>query len=58
MGQESSGGNQWKDAVGRYEKADPAEFSLHYRLYMVEKAAWLYRHCNGDTIVDRLMVLL
>ena len=25
--------------------------------YMVEKAAWLYRHCNGDTIVDRLMVL-
>ena len=26
--------------------------------YMVEKAAWLYRHCNGDTIVDRLMVLL
>ena len=32
MGQESSGGNQWKDAVGRYEKADPAEFSLHYRL--------------------------
>lgn len=32
MGKESSGGNQWKDAVGRYEKADPAEFSLHYRL--------------------------
>ena len=25
--------------------------------YMVEKAAWLYRYCNGDTIVDRLMVL-
>ena len=25
--------------------------------YMVEKAAWLYRHCNGGTIVDRLMVL-
>ena len=25
--------------------------------YMVEKAAWLYRHCNGDTVVDRLMVL-
>lgn len=22
--------------------------------YMVEKAAWLYRHCNGDTVVDRL----
>ena len=25
--------------------------------YMVEKAAWLYRHCNGDSMVDRLMVL-
>jgi len=25
--------------------------------YMVEKAAWLYRHCNGDSVVDRLMVL-
>ena len=24
--------------------------------YMVEKAAWLYRHCNGDSVVDRLMV--
>jgi phosphatidylglycerophosphate synthase len=24
---------------------------------MVEKAAWLYRHCNGDSVVDRLMVL-
>ena len=25
--------------------------------YMMEKAAWLYRHCNGDSVVDRLMVL-
>ena len=25
--------------------------------YMVEKVAWLYRHCNGDSVVDRLMVL-
>ena len=25
--------------------------------YMVEKAAWLYRHCNGDSVVDRLMGL-
>ena len=25
--------------------------------YMVEKAAWLYRHCNSDSVVDRLMVL-
>ena len=25
--------------------------------YMVEKAAWLYRRCNGDSVVDRLMVL-
>ena len=25
--------------------------------YMVEKAAWLYRHCNGDSVVDKLMVL-
>ena len=25
--------------------------------YMVEKAVWLYRHCNGDSVVDRLMVL-
>ena len=25
--------------------------------YMVEKAAWLYRHCNGDSVVDRFMVL-
>ena len=39
------------------KKADPAEFSVHHRLYMVEKAAWLYRHCNGDSVVDRLMVL-
>ena len=28
-----------------------------YTFYMVEKAAWLYRHCNGDSVVDRLMVL-
>ena len=20
--------------------------------YMVEKAAWLYRHCNGDSVVE------
>ena len=32
MGEESSGGNQRKDAVSRCEKADPAKFSLHYRL--------------------------
>lgn len=25
--------------------------------YMVEKAAWLYRYCNGDTVIDRLFVL-
>ena len=25
--------------------------------YMMEKAAWLYRHCNGNSVVDRLMVL-
>ena len=25
--------------------------------YMVEKAALLYRHCNGNSVVDRLMVL-
>lgn len=28
-----------------------------FHFYMVEKAAWLYRHCNGDSVVDRLMVL-
>ncbi len=58
MGQESSGGNQWKDAVGRYEKLILLNFPYIIAFYMVEKAAWLYRHCNGDTIVDRLMVLL
>ena len=57
MGQESSGGNQWKDAVGRYEKLILLNFPYIIAFYMVEKAAWLYRHCNGDTIVDRLMVL-
>ena len=57
MGQESSGGNQRKDAVGRYEKLILLNFPYIIAFYMVEKAAWLYRHCNGDTIVDRLMVL-
>ena len=28
---------------------------LNFPFYMVEKAAWLYRHCNGDSVVDRLM---
>ena len=32
-------------------------FSYIIAFYMVEKAAWLYRHCNGDSVVDRLMVL-
>lgn len=32
-------------------------FSYIIAFYMVEKAAWLYRHCNGDSVVDRLMIL-
>ena len=32
-------------------------FPYIFAFYMVEKAAWLYGHCNGDTVVDRLMVL-
>ena len=32
-------------------------FPYIFAFYMVEKAAWLYRHCNGDSVVDRLMVL-
>lgn len=26
--------------------------------YLVDKAAWLYRHCNGDGVIERLMVML
>ena len=33
------------------------DFPYIIAFYMVEKAAWLYRHCNGDSVMDRLMVL-
>ncbi|MCD8011855.1 MAG: type IV secretory system conjugative DNA transfer family protein [Lachnospiraceae bacterium] len=29
-----------------------------FAFYLVDKAAWLYRHCNGDSVVARLMVML
>ncbi len=62
-----TGGTAWgKKAAaaisGRMQSADVKKlillnFPYIIAFYMVEKAAWLYRHCNGDTIVDRLMVL-
>ena len=55
MGQESSGGNQWKDAVSRYEKADSAEFSVHHRLLhggesrmAVPTLQWRYHRGQAD----------
>lgn len=39
------------------EKLILLNFLYIIAFYMVEKAAWLYRHCNGDSVVDRLMVL-
>ena len=62
-----TGGTAWgKKAAaaisGKMQSADMKKlillnFPYIIAFYMVEKAAWLYRHCNGDTIVDRLMVL-
>ena len=62
-----TGGTAWgkKAAAAISEKMQSADMKKQILLnfpyiiafYMVEKAAWLYRHCNGDTIVDRLMVL-
>ena len=62
-----TGGTAWgkKTAAaisGKMQSADVKKlillnFPYIIAFYMVEKAAWLYRHCNGDTIVDRLMVL-
>ena len=62
-----TGGTAWgKKAAaaisGKMQSADVKKlillnFPYIIAFYMVEKAAWLYRHCNGDTIVDRLMVL-
>ena len=26
--------------------------------YLIDKSAWLYRHCTGDSAITRLMVLL
>ena len=62
-----TGGTAWGKKVaaaisGKMQSADVKklillDFPYIIAFYMVEKAAWLYRHCNGDTIVDRLMVL-
>ena len=62
-----TGGTAWgKKAAaaisGKMQSADVKKlillnFPYIIAFYMGEKAAWLYRHCNGDTIVDRLMVL-
>ena len=62
-----TGGTAWGKKVaaaisGKMQSADVKKlillnFPYIIAFYMVEKAAWLYRHCNGDTIVDRLMVL-
>ena len=62
-----TGGTAWgKKAAaaisGKMQSADVKKlillnFPYIIAFYMVEKAAWLYRYCNGDTIVDRLMVL-
>ena len=62
-----TGGTAWgKKAAaaisGKMQSADMKKlillnFPYIIAFYMVEKAAWLYRHCNGDSVVDRLMVL-
>ena len=62
-----TGGTAWGKKVaaaisGKMQSADMKKlillnFPYIIAFYMVEKAAWLYRYCNGDTIVDKLMVL-
>ena len=62
-----TGGTAWGKKVaaaisGKMQSVDMKKlillnFPYIIAFYMVEKAAWLYRYCNGDTIVDRLMVL-
>ena len=62
-----TGGTAWGKKVaaaisGKMQSADVKKlillnFPYIIAFYMVEKAAWLYRHCNGDSVVDRLMVL-
>lgn len=62
-----TGGTAWgKKAAaaisGMVQSADVKKlillnFPYIIAFYMVEKAAWLYRYCNGDTVIDRLFVL-
>lgn len=62
-----TGGTAWgKKAAaaisGTVQSADVKKlillnFPYIIAFYMVEKAAWLYRYCNGDTVIDRLFVL-
>ena len=62
-----TGGTAWGKKLaaefsGMMQSADMKKlillnFPYIIAFYMVEKAAWLYRHCNGDSVVDRLMVL-
>ena len=62
-----TGGTAWGKKLaaefsGMMQSADMKKlillnFPYIIAFYMVEKAAWLYRHCNGDSVVNRLMVL-
>ena len=47
----------WMAQAADMKKLILLNFPYIIAFYMVEKAAWLYRHCNGDSVVDRLMVL-
>ena len=61
-GRHGNGQKLLRRAAGMAQAADMKKlillnFPYIIAFYMVEKAAWLYRHCNGDSVVDRLMVL-
>lgn len=61
-----TGGTAWKKKAAAFsgkmqsvniKKLVLLNFPYIIAFYMVEKLAWLYRHCNVDSVVDRLMVL-
>ena len=52
----------WADITGRLQMMDGKKMmigSIPYIIifYVIEKEAWLYRHCTGDTMIQKLMNL-
>ena len=59
-----TGGSAWGAPIHeklqkiQIKKALPKIIPYAIVFYLIDKAAWLYRHCTGDSAITRLMVLL